>query len=149
MTKILRAGLAGTAAVAILLALAGPAAAQVDDYADYQPQEHCSPKAKPGTKVLARWLVRRGGGYGAISRACKSGGVSEHKEGRAIDWSLDARKAGQRAVARAFLQAITAADADGNEAALGDHWGSPWGISAGAASGTRSRRGSTGCRSAA
>ena len=37
----------------------------IEDYADYQPQKKCAPKAKPGTKALARWLVRRGGGDGA------------------------------------------------------------------------------------
>ena len=69
MTRIPRAGLAGLAAVAILLALARPAVASpVEDYADYKPQQYCSPKAKPGTTALARWLVNRGGGYGPISR---------------------------------------------------------------------------------
>ena len=123
MTKILRAGLAGTAAVAILLALAGPAAAQVEDYADYQPQEHCSPKAKPGTKVLARWLVRRGGGYGAIARACKAGAVSEHKEGRAFDWTLDARSDADRQLAHDFLEAAFATDPRDHEHALARRMG--------------------------
>ena len=123
MTKILRAGLAGTAAVAILLALAGPAAAQVEDYAGYTPQEHCSPRAKPGTKALARWLVRRGGGYGPISRACTSGGVSEHKEGRAFDWTLDARSDTDRQLADDFLQAAFATDRRGNEHALARRMG--------------------------
>lgn len=123
VTKILRAGLAGTAAVAILLALAGPAAAQVEDYADYQPQQYCSPAAKPGTEALARWLVRRGGGYGAISRACKSGGASEHKEGRAFDWILDATSDPDRQLANDFLAAAFATDPRGNEDALARRMG--------------------------
>jgi hypothetical protein len=123
VTKILGAGLAGTAAVAILLALAGPAAAQVEDYAEYRPQQYCSPRAKPGTEALARWLVRRGGGYGAISRTCRSGGVSEHKEGRAFDWTLDASSEPDRQLAHDFLEAAFATDPRGNEDALARRMG--------------------------
>ncbi|MGH3307204.1 MAG: hypothetical protein ACRDOX_05900 [Nocardioides sp.] len=115
MTRIVKAGLAGAAALAILLALAGPAAAQVEDYADYKPQENCSPRAKPGTEALARWLVHRGGGYGPISRKCGVGGVSEHKEGRAFDWTLDAARRNDRRIAKAFLDVAFATDQRGNE----------------------------------
>jgi hypothetical protein len=108
----------GVASAAILLALAGPAAAQVEDYADYKPQQYCSPQAKPGTKALARWLVRRGGGFGPISRKCGSGGVSEHKEGRALDWALAAGSSQDRRLAQDFLEAAFATDPRGNEHAL-------------------------------
>ena len=107
--------MAGVAAVAVLLALAGPAAAQIEDYADYQPQEYCGPRAKPGTEALARWLVRRGGGYGPISRRCGVGGVSEHKEGRAFDWTLDATRFNDRRIAQEFLEFAFATDQHGNE----------------------------------
>jgi hypothetical protein len=123
VTRIPRAGLAGLAAVAILLALAGPAAAQVEDYADYQPQQYCNPRAKPGTKALARWLVHRGGGYGSISRRCGAGGVSEHKEGRAFDWTLDATRSRDRRIAQEFLEVAFAADKDGEEHALARRMG--------------------------
>jgi hypothetical protein len=115
VTRIVRAGLAGVASVAILLALAGPAAAQVEDYADYQPQRKCSPRAKPGTEALARWLVHRGGGYGPISRRCGVGGASEHKEGRAFDWMLDASRTRDQRIARAFLDVAFATDRRGNK----------------------------------
>ena len=124
MTRILRTGLAGVTALAILLALAGPASAvPVEDYADYQPQEYCNPKAKAGTKALARWLVNRGGGYGPISRRCRVGGVSEHKEGRAFDWILDARRTRDRRIAQLFLDAAFATDPRGNEHALARRMG--------------------------
>jgi hypothetical protein len=124
VTRIPRAGLAGLAAVAILLALARPAvAAPVEDYADYKPQQHCRPEAKPGTKALARWLVNRGGGYGPISRKCGVGGVSEHKEGRAFDWTLDARRSNDRRIAQSFLDAAFATDPRGNEHALARRMG--------------------------
>ena len=115
MTRILRAALSGTAALAMLLALAAPASAQVEDYADYEPQERCNPTAKAGTTALARWLVRRGGGDGPISRTCRSGGTSEHKEGRAFDWILDATRARDRQTAREFLDLAFATDHADNE----------------------------------
>ena len=115
MTRFPSAGLTGLATVAMLLALAGPAAAQVEDYADYAPQQYCSPRAKPGTESLGRWLVRRGGGCGPISRPCSSGGTSEHKEGRAFDWILDATKSTERRIAEAFLEEAFATDPAGNE----------------------------------
>lgn len=115
MTRILRAGASGLAASAMLLALAGPASAQIEDYARYQPQSRCNPDAKAGTTALARWLVRRGGGYGPISRRCRSGGTSEHKEGRAFDWMLDASSSRDRAIARELLDLVFATDRQGNE----------------------------------
>ncbi len=99
---------------------AGVAAAQItestiEDYADYVPQQRCRPKAKPGTKVLGRWIVRsQGGAFGGISRSCKHGGTSEHKEGRAFDWTLDATRKKDRQRAAAFLRLIRAADKAGN-----------------------------------
>ncbi len=106
-------------AAALLLLAPLPAHAQVEagieDYASYQPQTRCAPKAKPGTTVLGRWIVRHeGGGFGMISRACKDGGTSEHKEGRAFDWSLDATKKADRQRAASFLRLVRATDQAGN-----------------------------------
>jgi len=107
------------AALAAVLLLGVPAHAQVEsgieDYASYQPQTKCAPKAKPGTKVLGRWIVRRqGGGFGGISRACKTGGTSEHKEGRAFDWTLDATKKADRRRAASLLRLLRATDKAGH-----------------------------------
>jgi len=114
-------------ALALPLGLTGGAMAEgtIEDFADYVPQTKCHPSPLAGTVALGAWIEQeyRGTSASTAGRRCSSGGTSEHKEGRAIDWSLDARKAGQRAVARAFLQAITAADADGNEAALARRMG--------------------------
>src|SRR6185436_19657758 len=78
-------------------------AATVEDYAAYQPQTKCRPKAKPGTTYLGHWLVRKyGGGFGSIARSC-GGGTSEHLEGRAFDWTLDASRKADRQRAKAFL----------------------------------------------
>ena len=107
------------AALAAVLLMAAPSHAVVtsgiEDYAKWQPQTRCAPKAKPGTKVLGRWIVNReGGGFGPISRACKVGGTSEHKEGRAFDWTLDATKKKDRRRAASFLRLVRATDKAGN-----------------------------------
>ena len=91
-------------------------AGEIEDYAPYQPQTKCSPKPKAGTVVLSRWVHRRfGGGDGYISRSCRSGGTSEHKEGRAWDWPLSATRKRDRQTARAFMEFVFAADKHGNE----------------------------------
>jgi hypothetical protein len=107
------------AALAALLLLAAPShavvTAGIEDYAEWQPQTRCAPQAKPGTKALGRWIVRhQGGAFGGISRACKVGGTSEHKEGRAFDWTLDATKKADRQRAAAFLRLVRATDKAGN-----------------------------------
>jgi hypothetical protein len=99
---------------ATLLLLAAPAAYAIEDYAPYQGARKCSPKAKPGTKVLGRWIVRtQGGAFGGISRRC-SRSVSEHEEGRAFDWTLDATRKRDRRIARGFLSLVRATDRAGN-----------------------------------
>ena len=96
--------------------LSAHAAVDIEDYAPYQPQSRCSPKAKPGTVVFSHFVHRRfGGGTGYISRSCRSGGTSEHKEGRAYDWPLDATRKHDRQTARAFMDFVFAADKHGNE----------------------------------
>ena len=106
-------------AVALFLLLAlvsSPASATpLEDYASYQPQTKCSPRAKPGTTYLGKRLVKRfGGGFGPISRPCDSGATSEHKEGRAFDWFLDASKKSDRKRAHAFMDWVFEADRHGN-----------------------------------
>ncbi|MEO9326253.1 hypothetical protein ABFT23_22380 [Nocardioides sp. C4-1] len=105
--------------LAVVSPLAPAHAAPPEPLADYQPAAHCAPKAKPGTRVLARWLERRYGSRTTISRSCTPGGdvSSEHQEGRAIDWFADARTPAGRASARALLDALLAPDAAGNVAA--------------------------------
>jgi len=97
----------------------------VEDYADYQPQTTCRRTPQQGTVELARWINRRfaGGTARATVRACGSGGTSEHKDGRAIDWSMNAASKADRLVVRDFLAALRAPDADGNDDALARRMG--------------------------
>ena len=107
---VLLLGLVLAAPVPALAAVATP----VEDYAAYQPQTKCRPKAKPGTTYLGHWLVRKyGGGFGSISRSC-GGGTSEHQEGRAFDWTLDASRKSDRQRAKAFLEGAFRTDRHGN-----------------------------------
>jgi hypothetical protein len=96
-----------------------------EDYADYQPQTTCRRTVQPGTAELARWINRRfaGGTARATLRACGSGGTSEHKDGRAIDWSMDAGSRADRITVRELLTVLRAPDAEGNEDALARRMG--------------------------
>lgn len=101
----------------------GDDAAQIEDYASYEPQTTCHPKPRAGTRVLAAWLKEKlGGGGGATGRSC-GGGASEHKDGRAIDWTLNASKKADRKIAKAFLKAVFATDDQGNTHALARRMG--------------------------
>ena len=95
----------------------------VEPYAGYQPQTTCRQKPKRGVLMLADWLVARGGGYGAITRACSASSTSEHQESRAFDWILDARSESDRALAAAFLDEILAPDDRGEPNALARRMG--------------------------
>jgi hypothetical protein len=112
--------------------LVGPAAVAgvdgsglpVEDYASYDPQTTCTKKPRTGTVVLGEWLVvTYGGAGGAVNRPCSGSGASEHKDGRAVDWVLDADKPADRKLAKAFLAAAFAPDAAGNQAALARRMG--------------------------
>ena len=116
--------LGATMTCLLLLGSAQAAEAPVEPYASYQPQTACAPKAKPGTQALGRWVVRTyGGGYGRISGPCTGGSVSEHKEGRAFDWSLNAAKAADRTRAQRFMRAIFATGPSGEPAELARRMG--------------------------
>jgi hypothetical protein len=96
----------------------------VEDYASYDPQTTCTKKPRTGTVVLGEWLVATyGGAGGAVNRPCSGSGASEHKDGRAVDWVLDADKPADRKLAKAFLAAAFAPDAAGNQAALARRMG--------------------------
>ena len=96
-----------------------------EDYASYEPQTKCRKAVQPGTRELAGWIHQRfGGGRPVVAvRSCRSGGSSEHKDGRAIDWTMDAtRKAHRRGVQR-FLDRVLATDRAGNPHALARRMG--------------------------
>lgn len=123
-----RASRALTTLVVVLLTLASPALATplpVEDYARYEPQTTCRSKALPGTTTLTRWINSsyRGGTAHASVRACRSGGTSEHKDGRAIDWTMSATSRADRRTVNAFLERLFATDAEATPHALARRMG--------------------------
>ncbi|GAB2873417.1 hypothetical protein [Nocardioides pacificus] len=114
---LLRTLLAALAlALVVPVLAAAPAGAVIEDYASYEPQKRCSPNAKAGTVLLAGWLVRSfGGGNGSISRSCGSGGTSEHKEGRAIDWMANASNPADVKRVQRFFDKVFATSPGGQE----------------------------------
>ena len=123
-TRRLFVPLLATVACLLLTGTAQADPTPVEPYARYQPQTACAPKAKPGTVALGHWLVKTyGGGFGRISEACKGKSVSEHKEGRAFDWSLNALKSGDRTRAQRFLRAAFATGPSGEPAELARRMG--------------------------
>ena len=95
----------------------------VDSYATYQPQKACVRQDRTGTVALAQWLAARGGSYGGTLRDCRSGGRSEHKDGRAFDWTLDASDLDDQASAEAFITEAFADDELGDTDALARRMG--------------------------
>ena len=59
-----------------------------DPVADYEGQRQCDPTPKPGAVRLATLIKQTYGSNQSVGivRACRIGGTSEHKEGRAVDW---------------------------------------------------------------
>ncbi len=91
-----------------------PPPAAVEGFAPYVPQVSCDPAVKPGTDAFRSLLL---GAYGGrdlgISRACDIGARSEHKEGRAWDWGLDASVPAEKALADQFLTWLLAPGPEG------------------------------------
>jgi hypothetical protein len=114
MTKRFLTVLIAIAASLALLGSAQAASAPVEAYSSYQPQTKCSPYAKAGAKALARWvLASYSGRQGRIAGPCAGRSVSEHKEGRAFDWTLNSKSATDRARASRFLKRIFATGTTG------------------------------------
>jgi hypothetical protein len=119
----------GIALLLSLLTLATPAVAhaQIEDYASYDAPRTCHAQPRAGTDYLGHWIVKRyGGSFGGISRPCtkKDGPTSEHQEGRAFDWTLNAGSPADRRRAKAFMGRIFQADRRGNE----DAWARRMGV---------------------
>ncbi|MEA2517737.1 MAG: hypothetical protein QOG16_1575 [Actinomycetota bacterium] len=95
------------------------------DNVGYDGQTRCSPKAKPGMVAFQRIVMANfpsTGSFG-ISRACNVGGTSEHKEGRAWDWAVNASFASDRAIVQDLFAWLLAQDRYGNEAAMAKRFG--------------------------
>ena len=128
------AALTALLVAAVLTGALGPAAPQADAVGDsplvdspspYEAQTSCTKGPRPGTVALASWLTstyKRTGSMGMM-RACRTGGTSEHKDGRAFDWKADVGKKATRKAAYDFINKALAPDAAGNAHALARRMG--------------------------
>lgn len=95
-----------------------PYPAVLDAPIEYEGMTTCDPTPRPGALKLRQLLLDT---YGkaviGISRACDQDSISEHKEGRAVDWMVDWKNAAERAEAQAFVDWVTAPGPDGTAAA--------------------------------
>ncbi|MFC7615140.1 hypothetical protein ACFQV2_18125 [Actinokineospora soli] len=94
----------------------GPA---IDGYAAYDAQDTCDPVERPGVVEFRALLNQTYGAHdGGITRACHIGGVSEHKEGRALDYHFDITNPEDAAEAADVLNWLLATDQYGNKHAM-------------------------------
>ncbi|MCL8252504.1 hypothetical protein AERO_14020, partial [Aeromicrobium fastidiosum] len=85
-----------------------PLPAGVDPVLPYLPQVSCNPVDMAGPLMLRDLLLSTYGvgRPGSISRGCTEG-LSEHSEGRAMDWMVDTRRPAERAAAADFIAWVT------------------------------------------
>ncbi len=92
----------------------------IDSDSGYDGQSKCSPGAKPGVVAFQSMVLEAypGTGAGSIGRDCSVGGQSEHKEGRAWDWGVNAGVPSQKKAADDLIKWLTAEDEYGNDGAM-------------------------------
>jgi len=98
----------------------------LDVASPYEPQRTCDPTAKPGVLAFAElmksyYAATSKTTYG-ISRNCDSG-VTEHSEGRALDWMLSVNNPTQKAIADSVTAWLSAPDAQGRPGAMARRFG--------------------------
>ncbi|GIH06839.1 hypothetical protein Rhe02_49060 [Rhizocola hellebori] len=115
-TAIASAGAATSVGIGLVpVAQIAPLGSKIDAYAVYDAQNTCDPVAKPGVVAVKDLLNDNFGKHSwGIDRACDVGGTSEHKEGRALDYMLDAADPKQRQTAQSILDWLLATDEQGN-----------------------------------
>lgn len=100
-----------------------PQPAAVDVNMTYQGQTACDLTTKPGVADFATLMSRHysRSDYHTV-RPCL-GDTSEHYDGRALDWMLDASDPADKAIADAVTRWLTATDSNGNVAAAARRFG--------------------------
>ncbi len=94
-------------------AVAPPFNGGPEPFPEYDGQSTCSPNEKPGMAAFRRLVQSHyGGGSLGVGRACSVGSTSEHKEGRAWDWAMNAGSARDRATVQRVMDFLFATDAN-------------------------------------
>ncbi|HIZ97418.1 MAG TPA: peptidoglycan-binding protein [Candidatus Janibacter merdipullorum] len=95
----------------------------LDIASPYVPQSVCDPEAKPGVTAFARLMANHYDEFNyGISRNCNAG-LTEHSEGRALDWMLNAYDPHEREVADSVISWLLAPDSQGRPAAMARRFG--------------------------
>ena len=95
----------------------------LDIASPYVAQSICDPAAKPGVTAFARLMANHYEEFNyGISRECNHG-LTEHSEGRALDWMLDAYDPHEREVADSVISWLLAPDSQGRPAAMARRFG--------------------------
>lgn len=95
----------------------------LDVASPYIEQSTCDPAAKPGVTAFARLMAQHYSEFNyGISRNCNSG-ITEHSEGRALDWMLNANDPTERAIADSVVAWLVAPDAQGRPGAMARRFG--------------------------
>ncbi len=100
-----------------------PLPTALDIVVPYQKQVVCDPTPKPGVVAFAQLLNSHyGTRYYGIGRTCGAD-VSEHYEGRALDWMISAAKPDEKALADAIVAWLVAPDKQGRQGAMARRFG--------------------------
>jgi hypothetical protein len=120
LVLLLTVGLVGTGAgTALALPDRDGFGSTIDPYPTHTRPTECFDVEQPGVVAFRTLLQQRyGANGGGIKRACGQGGASDHKEGRAYDWMLDANNPADRARADEVLGWLLATDRHGNSHAM-------------------------------
>jgi hypothetical protein len=94
--------------------------APIEADAPYQGQMTCIGTAQPGVVKFRSMILAAYAGTGdsGLTRPCSDGGQSEHKEGRAWDWTVNIKNSKQVAQANDLLNWLWATDQYGNTHAM-------------------------------
>jgi hypothetical protein len=89
--------------------------ATAEEFSPYVPQSSCEPRMRKGVKRFRALMLTtyKRGADGGSTRACTAGGTSEHYEGRAWDWMLNANVKKDKKVAKAAIAWLLAPGPDG------------------------------------
>ena len=92
----------------------------VDGYSPYDPQTTCTSGVQPGLQALRELIAAEYPDHASflILRDCADGGVSEHKEGRALDWMLDVDDPGDNQIAWDFVNWLRASEGSATNARM-------------------------------
>jgi hypothetical protein len=93
----------------------------IEDPSPYIPQDDCDPTAKPGTVALMNLLLSTypdSRSLGIVSTCAAEKMVSEHSDGRALDWGVSLTDPQQNREAQAVLTWLFAPDGNGNDQAM-------------------------------